>query len=376
MVSSSVAPSRDGSSLPFPPRLNLIRPVADMIREFPATRYYGSKRRLLGWMYGHLASLRFGTVLDVFGGTASVSLLFKAMGKTVTFHDGFNFNGDVAASVLADDFAMDRQSVEEWLAAVSPCDGVVTRNFTGVFFTNDENGWLDGFAARRDDGHLCGSKRRLLNYLVYQACLKKRPFNIFHRANLGLRTAVDVKRSFGNASTWEKSFAHHALKAYDELAVAPTYARGSAVVLPAGDASGAAPGYDLVYLDPPYISCVDRYVRDDYWRRYHFLEGLARYSTWEASIDRTSDVRLFPAPEWFRGWAKPASHKERLFSLIDAHRQSIVVLSYVSGTSPSEVELLEHFESRFANVSLHTTSHSHALSKSKMRELLFVGVPR
>ena len=65
------------------------------------------------------------------------------------------------------------------------------------------------------------NERALFRYLIYQACLKKRPFNLFHRANLRLRTNRRVKRSFGNAVTWERSFAEHALQAYDELARMP-----------------------------------------------------------------------------------------------------------------------------------------------------------
>jgi adenine-specific DNA-methyltransferase len=53
---------------------------------FPQTRYYGNKRRLLAWIYESIKDLNFNSVLDRFCGTASVSLLFKAMGKQVTFN--------------------------------------------------------------------------------------------------------------------------------------------------------------------------------------------------------------------------------------------------------------------------------------------------
>lgn len=66
--------------------------IETLIASFPKTRFYGSKRRLLGWIYDALKDLPFNTVLDGFGGTASVSLLFKAMGKEVTYHDGLLFN--------------------------------------------------------------------------------------------------------------------------------------------------------------------------------------------------------------------------------------------------------------------------------------------
>ena len=75
---------REGSA---PPHLvPLISPVVDTIARLPATRYYGSKRKLLGWIHSKLKSLEFDTALDLFGGTASVSQLLRAMRKTVTYN--------------------------------------------------------------------------------------------------------------------------------------------------------------------------------------------------------------------------------------------------------------------------------------------------
>ena len=356
--------------------LRLIVPVVDRIARFPTTRYYGSKRKLLRWMCGPFGALRFDTVLDAFGGTGSVSLLFQAMNKHVTYHDGFRFNEDVARTVLSSKPALTRSQIEVALAAVEPTAGVVARHFEGIFFKPDENAWLDGFMAMLRGAKLRPQARSLLCYLIYQACLKKRPFNLFHRANLSLRTNEGVKRSFGNAVTWERTFSHHALQAFDELTRADVGTRPSAIILPAGDVSNIKPGYDLVYIDPPYINREDRYNRDDYWRRYHFLEGLAGYEDWATAIDPTSDVRLAPPSSWFADWSRKAKFKDRLFAFIDAHRSSIVALSYVSDAIPSEFELLSHFESRFDQVTVHSAAHNHALSKTKKRELLFIGVPK
>lgn len=356
--------------------LRLIVPVIDRIARFPTTRYYGSKRKLLRWMYGHFGALRFETVLDAFGGTGSVSLLFQAMNKHVTYHDGFRFNEDVARTVLSSKPALTRSQVEIALAAVEPVAGVVAHHFDGIFFKPEENAWLDGFISMLSGPERTPSARSLLRYLIYQACLKKRPFNLFHRANLNLRTNVGVERSFGNAATWERSFSHHALQAFDELVMADIGTRVPAVILPAGDASDIKSGYDLVYIDPPYINSEDRYNRDDYWRRYHFLEGLAGYGDWATTIDPASDVRLAAPSSWFADWGRKAKFKDRLFAFIDAHRSSIVALSYVSGAIPSEAELLAYFESRFDQVSVHSAAHNHALSKTKKRELLLIGVPK
>ena len=326
-------------------------------------------------MYSHLGGIRFDHVLDAFGGTGSVSLMFRAMRKRVTYHDGLRFNEDVGRVVLADKPALSRNDVKALLDAVEPRSGVVSQHFSGIFFKDEENSWLDGFVHSINDEERSVDERSLLRYVIYQACLKKRPFNLFHRANIRLRTNPSVHRSFGNAVTWERSFEHHALQAYDDI-VRRSVCSGSFSILPSGNAEDIPPGYDLVYIDPPYIGREERRNRDDYWRRYHFLEGLARYNEWEELIDPTSDIRLFSSPPWFREWARARSFKERLFSFIDKHQHSITVLSYVSGALPSEMEIKEHFEARFSQVSIHSAEHNHALSKARKRELLFVGYPR
>ena len=356
--------------------LHRIEPVTDSIARFPSTRYYGSKRRLLAWMYRHLSGLNFETALDVFGGTGSVSLLFKAMRKHVTYHDGMRFNEDVARTVLADNVSLTRLELNAFLASVIPYAATISRWFAGVFFTDSENCWLDGFVRALADAKLNPEQVALARYLLYQACLKKRPFNLFHRANLGLRTKRDVKRSFGNAVTWERSFAHHMLQAYDELARLALPRSCKTIILPASNPSLIPTGYDLVYLDPPYINLEPRYNHDDYWRRYHFLEGLSCYSEWDTQIDPASDIRLFPAPDWFGEWGRIDTFKEKLFSFINSHRNSIVALSYISGAHPSEGEIKAHFEEQFAEVSVHSAPHHHALSKSCKRELLFIGQPK
>lgn len=349
--------------------------VLDAIARFPTTRYYGSKRKLLGWMHSKLVGLRFENALDAFGGTGSVSLLFKAMGKHVTYHDGLRFNEHVGRAVLADSQPRTRDDVAKIFASVTSCQGVVSKNFSGVFFKKSENEWLDGFANSVRKQPLKENDRSLLYYLLFQACMKKRPFNLFHRANLRLRTKRNVERTFGNAATWERSFTHHALQAYDELTKARVRGSLTATILPSGEVEKIGTGYDLVYIDPPYVSREERYNRDNYWRRYHFLEGFSQYEQWAQLINEESDIRIFDAPKSFHEWSQSGSFKERLFSLIDRHRHSIVVLSYVAGAVPSERSITAHFKSRFARVSVYAETHNHALSSKPKRELLFIGHP-
>jgi adenine-specific DNA-methyltransferase len=360
---------------PARPQLNVIQSVPAAIATLPSTRYYGSKRKLLPWIYESIRSLKFETVLDPFGGTASVSLLFQAMRKTVTYHDGLRFNEDVGRTLLSNKVAILRPDLVNLLARVVPRQGVISDMFDGIYYKREENAWLDGFAYELYESVRTIAEMSLLRYLLYQACLKKRPFNLFHRANLHLRTNQNIRRSFGNLATWERSFEHHMLQAYDELTTMPSR-HSEFRVLPSQNAEEISPGYDLVYIDPPYVNPDERSNRDDYWRRYHFLEGLAQYREWGQRLDPNSQIRLLQQPEWMMAWSRRKTFAERLYALVRKHKKSIVVLSYVTNAHPHEHQLQDVFEAEFSNVSIHTREHSHALSRSPRRELLIIGHPR
>ena len=356
--------------------LHTTEPIPAQIEKIPATRYYGSKRRLLGWLYSKLKNLEFETVLDPFGGTACVSQMFRAMRKKVTYHDAFCFNFDVATTVLADTVALSKDDLVKRLSVVNPTEGLISRHFKDIFYTEEENSWLDGFIAEISKSSRSENQTSLLLYLLYQACLKKRPFNLFHRANLRLRTNQNVNRSFGNLVTWETPFSDHMIKAHEELLISRITSASDAIILPAQNATDLKSGYDLVYIDPPYVNPQEYNNRDNYWRKYHFLEGLSSYDDWEQKIDFSSDICLMPAPEHFTAWSRKAIYKDILFDLVRRHKSSIVVLSYVACAYPSETDITKHFESLFAEVLVHSIEHTHALSHSKKRELLFVGIPK
>jgi adenine-specific DNA-methyltransferase len=69
-------------------------------QKFPATRYQGSKYKLTNWIKEKIQYLDFDTVLDGFGGTGSVSFLFKMMGKKVIYNDYLKFNSIIAKALI------------------------------------------------------------------------------------------------------------------------------------------------------------------------------------------------------------------------------------------------------------------------------------
>lgn len=354
-----------------------IEPISACLKRIPRTRFYGSKRNLLPWIYEHIAPLKFETVLDAFGGTGSVSMLLRMMGKSVRFHDGFLFNKDVARALLSCEELPPRSEVQDVIRGVVPRDGSISEVFAGIFYSDDENRWLDGLIPVL--GALEPSyQSSVLRYLLYQACLKKRPFNLFHRANYSLRANKGVKRSFGNATTWATDFPTHMMSAFDELhrLNSATAFRGKIEISAGYDALEIKDKFDLVYIDPPYISESASRNRDNYWKKYHFLEGIADYQHWSDRIELSSPIRMLGEPCWSKEWSTKPVFKDKLFDLIDLHKNSLVVLSYVDNAYPSFDELREKFSDCFEHVSIHSLDHHHALSKVRKKELLFIGRPK
>lgn len=339
----------------------------------PTTRYYGSKRRVLPWLYENFKDLDFNTSLDAFGGTATVSLLLKRMGKHVTFNDGLTFNSLTARALLSSELPFTTEYFGEIINSIEPHAGVIARNFEDKFYTQAENKWLDGSV--RVIEKLPEDFKAFFYYCVFQACLQKRPYNLFHRANLNLRQK-EVKRSFGNLSTWNTPFEKLIFQSHEELTRCIWDSGVTPKVLKPSDALNIKPDYDFVYIDPPYIGSKTR--NENYLKRYHFLEGICRYNEWESIVNKknkTYDILEKEGYEHIQKWNTKSYFKDYLFQLIDTHKNSIVALSYVDNAFPVAGEIYELFKDRFKSVKFSSYKLSHALSAVPKKELLFIGIP-
>jgi adenine-specific DNA-methyltransferase len=192
----------------------------EAFNEFPSTRYQGSKRKLLPFLHEACKAYSFSSVIDLYSGTSSVGLMFRRMGKIVSANDYLLYNWTTGKVLLgADNDWLDQLNfpalVEKVFSLRADRGSLVSENFEGIYFPSAENEQIDQFCSNLKEF----SKREadLLIYLMGQAMLMKRPYNLFHRANLEMRTK-DVPRSFGNAKTWETSFQKHMIKLGRNLA--------------------------------------------------------------------------------------------------------------------------------------------------------------
>ncbi len=338
---------------------------------FPSTRYQGSKAKLAEWIWSQIAGLDFKTSLDAFGGTGAVAYRLKQAGKSVTFNDLLTFNHYIGVALIENAQTVLTPSEIDWILtrhADVDYPTFVQDTFSGIYFTDDENAWIDQTITnirRLTDPF----KLALAFFALCQACIIKRPFNLFHRKNLYIRFAA-VERSFGNKTTWDKPFEHwfreFALEA--NQAVFDNGQANEALNLDVFEVSG---DYDLVYIDPPYIS--RRGVGVDYHGFYHFLEGLTMYGEWRHHINyRTKHRRLKQINSPWIDKGQIVHAFERLF---EKFQESILVVSYRSDGIPSEMELTSLLKRYKASVRVeHYGSYRYVLStNSDSKELLLIG---
>ncbi len=353
-----------------------------MIYGIPSTRYQGSKRKILPWIWRCLEDLHFNSVLDVFGGSGVVSFMFKRMGKCVTYNDYMRWNYYLAIAMIENDAVrLSSAEVAMLTEPVSRADaGFVTKTFRGIYFTERENLWIDSTVARLQ--RLKGTaaelryKRAIALYALFQTCLVKRPFNLFHRRNLSIRLAK-VERSFGNKVTWDTPFAVHFRAFAREVGDSVFRGIRSCRALNLDALEIPEDHYDVIYLDPPYLKKQLRVETADYLRCYHFLEGLARYNEWPSLIDYSSKLRTFAAPQR-NIWADAAESRHAFEILFDRFRDSTFVISYKKFGCPSIETLARLLKRRGKTVSVHTRHYKYALnhqngSAKLNRECLVIG---
>ena len=339
---------------------------------FPTTRYQGSKRKLADSILCALRDLEFTTVLDAFGGTGAVAHAFKRAGQAVTYNDLLAFNHQIGLALIENDVVLLSSEEIGRIGVRQPghrYDDLIERTFDGIYFTAAENRWLDVAV-----GNLrripCIYERALAGYALFQSAMAKRPYNLFHRRNLYMRTA-DVRRSFGNKTTWDRSFTDHfaAFAAEANQAVIDSDGRSRALCL---DALEIEPGFDLVYIDPPYLNHAG--IGVDYHHFYHFLEGLVCYDDWEKWIDFSSKHRRLTRRN--NPWTDRTRVHQQFVKLFDRFRDSILVVSYRSDGIPSNEELTGMLSDVKRQVRLiDGPTYQYALSTNRhSREVLLVGI--
>lgn len=341
------------------------------------TRFQGSKRKVARPLFTIFNQLKPKTALDAFSGSGIVSLMLRQTCPYVHANDYQKFSSNTArvflSHVPSDTSIARHQAALKSLLYTKPENDLqlVAENYKDIFFLNAENQQIDAFC--QNVTALPAERQALYRYAVGQALLMKRPYNLFHRANLHMRTA-NVKRSFGNAKTWSAEIVDHATKCVKELDSMPCMPSCShnVTALDWFDLLKSAGDYDLVYLDPPYIDQKGRAI--NYSDFYGFLEGLVDYQLF-GSADTSAPHR--PMARKKSIWSDPKEVVSALATARNRWPEAAIILSYRIDSIISVTELENAIGGRgFETGIIDLGRYGYALSKSKdSREVIVLSIP-
>ena len=205
-----------------------------------------------------------------------------------------------------------------------------------------------------------------------QAMLMKRPYNLFHRANLEMRTN-DVPRNFGNAKTWETPFATHMMKLFQKLKSCTFKGPpGSALCVNSSSIMNLPLEPDFIYLDPPYLNKAN--IPVDYSNFYHFLDGLIDYSLFSQGDDKYPHKPIALKPS---RWRTADGGLSEINAILRRWPKARVAISYRGDGRPSTTDLKASLIGAGYVINEHTTvNYKYALSKNfNATEDLIIGTP-
>lgn len=341
---------------------------------FPTTRYQGSKNKITEWIKYVLEeqNLTYETVLDGFGGSASVSYMFKKLKKTVTYNDALKFNSIIGKALIENsDTTIDSNDLEYILSNNKNTNypTFIFDNFHDVYYTDEENKWLDMIITNIRS--IKNEKKQAIAYFaLFQACIIKRPYNLFHRKNLYVRTQ-EVKRTFGNKKTWDTPFEEHFKKFIYEAndAIFSNGKNNNSINM---DIMNINKKFDLVYIDSPYVSAKGTGI--DYLDFYHFLEGIVDYDNWMERIEEKTKHKRLKRYDHVSQWSKKYIITKSFEELFEKFKDSILVVSYREDGIPSLQEL-ENLMRKYKKdiIEVKSIEYKYALSSKQTSEILIIG---
>lgn len=353
-----------------PKRKMIIKPVPEVLPEqmskYPATRFMGSKSKLLSEIWSVASQFEFNTVVDLFSGSGIVGYMFKTQGKSVISNDYMAMSATFAKAMIENnETILPIKEAEKLLLPSKKSDHFVANTFQGLYYTDEENDLIDilrmNIAALKDP-----YKYVIAMTALIRACTKKRPRGIFtytgDRYNDGRK---DLKKSL------EQQFLE-AVQAVNEA----VFDNGKVNKAKHGDAMELKVGTpDLVYIDPPYYSPLSD---NEYVRRYHFVEGLAR--NWKGvEIQQntlTKKFKSYPTPFSTRKGAADAFDQ-----LFKKFKDSILIVSYSSNSLPTQDEMVAIMAKYKQHVEVIPIDYTYSFgnqnvaktNRNRVQEYLFVG---
>lgn len=340
--------------------------LSDQVSLYPPTRFMGSKRKLLNEIWSVASRFDFDTVVDLFSGSGIVGYMFKSHGKTVISNDYMTMSATFSKAMIENNtVTLTKEEAEKLLIKTNETDHFVSDTFKDLYYTDDENELIDILRtniAAIDDQY----KKAIAMTALIRACTKKRPRGIFtytgHRYDDGRKDL-------------QKSLSQQFLEAVEAVnnTVFDNKKENKSINGDAMALTVATP--DLVYIDPPYYSPLSD---NEYVRRYHFVEGLAR--DWKGveiqEHTKTKKFKSYPTPFSTKNGAYDAFDK--LFSKFS---DSILIVSYSSNSLPTQEDMVDLMKKYKSNVEVVPVDYKYAFGnqadakthRNSVQEYLFIG---
>ncbi len=331
---------------------------------FPSTRFMGSKEQLLLPLLKAIGRFAPISVLDLCSGSGVVSYMLKAQGCRIVSNDYMRMATTIAEAVVAN--SHDTLSIEdaERIAASSLGDGFIWKTYGELYFDRPDIEFLDG--ARLAIQDLPPPTKAIATAALIRACIKRRPRGIF---------TYTGRRYDDGRKDLRLSLAEHFRTAVGQLNDA-VFDNGRNNEVSNVDLSHDLPGGepDLVYLDPPYFSPLSD---NEYVRRYHFTEALAR--DWQGveiqENTKTKKIRNYPSP--FRS---EIGCVKAIGEIVDRYAKSAVVISYSTNSLPDAATILNLLKRHGRKPKVIEVDHRYSFAnqgsaqqpvRNKVKELIF-----
>lgn len=335
------------------------------MKKFPATRYMGSKQNLLGDIWNVASQFKFNSVLDLFSGSGVVGYMMKTQGKQVLSNDYMAFSACFARATIQNNNTILSSADIEKLLQGTKTDEFVASTFQGLYFSDEDNCFIDRVRTNIKKLHKA-AKRDIAMAALIRACLKKRPRGIFTYTGFRYDDGrKDLRMTLQDQFMTAISQINGAI--FDNEQPNRTIH---------GDAMNLRQMADLVYIDPPYYSPLSD---NEYVRRYHFLEGLAR--DWKGieiqQHTKTKKFKSYPTP-----FSTAMSAYDAFDCLFRQHKESILIVSYSSNSLPTQAQMVELMAKYKSQVEVVAVDHRYSFgnqghkvndNRNKVQEYLFVG---
>jgi DNA adenine methylase len=344
----------------------LPKPLPAQVSSYPPTRFMGSKSKLLSEIWSVASHFQVETVVDLFSGSGIVGYMFKAQKKTVISNDYMAMSATFTKAMVENNtVTLPLDEARELLVPRVESDHFVSRTFQGLYYTDEENDLIDTLRtniARIQDPY----KHAVAMTGLIRACTKKRPRGIFTYTG---QRYDDGRKDL--QKTLEQQFlegVHAVNQAVFDNGKVNRSSHGDAMDLKVQQA-------DLIYIDPPYYSPLSD---NEYVRRYHFVEGLAR--DWKGveiqEKTLTKKFKSYPTPFSTRKGAADAF--DRLFQKFS---ESILIVSYSSNSLPAQDEMVAIMARHKAHVEVIPVDYKYSFGnqndakthRNSVQEYLFVG---